>query len=508
MSATESSAGFPILTALLLLPIAAALGLGLMPTDRWAARLALGAMLAELALALALLLGFRPDLPGTQFAERVEWIPTLGAIYHVGVDGLSVLFLPLTAVVAILALVSSWRAVRFHLRGFLASLLLLEATTIGIFVSLDLLLFFVFWEAMLVPTYMLVRMWGVGSQRHVAAGKYAMYMLIGSAPMLVAIALLGVNARDAGDAAVGGGYSFDLPVLLASPVPPAVQVTVFFAFAFSFAVKSPLVPFHSWLPRVLLEGPAGVAIFLVGLKLGIYGFLRFAIPLAPDAAREWGWIMAALGVISIVYGGLVALGQPNLRRLLAFAAISHVGVATLGVFALDQRGVQGAILMMVNVAISATGLALLAGALHARFGTTELNAFGGLARHAPRLTAAFLVFGLAGIGLPGTSGFPAELLVFIGAFSTQPWLAVVGLLGAILGAAYFLGYFMRAFLGPAPPEAVRAARDLRPREAAVAAVLAIAILAMGAFPGPLVQITDDFARTLVQRVRDGTAEAP
>jgi len=502
VSAIESSAGFPVLTALVLLPIAAAIALQLVPTDRWASRLALGAMVAELIIAIGVLLGFRPGLAQTQFAERVEWIPTIGAVYHVGVDGLSVLFVPLTALVAILALVSSWRAVRFHLRGFLAALLLLEAATMGIFVSLDLLLFFLFWEAMLVPTYALIRIWGVGPERQGAAGKYAMYMLVGSAPMLVAIALLGINA---GDAAMG--YTFDLPTLLSTPVPLALQAIVFFAFAFSFAVKSPLFPFHSWLPGALLEGPAGVAIFLVGLKLGIYGFLRFAIPLAPDAAREWGWIIAALGVVSLLYGGLVALTQPNLRRLLAFAALTHVGLATLGVFSLDQRGVQGALLLMVNVAISATGLALLAGALHARFGTTELTAFGGLARYAPRLTAAFLVFGLAGIGLPGTSGFPAELLVFIGAFRSQPWLAVIALLGTVLGAAYFLAYFMRAFLGPATREAVRVVRDLRPHEAVAAVVLAIAIVAIGAFPGPLVDITDASARALVQRVADGTAGA-
>ena len=506
MSAIETTAPFPILTALVLLPAVAALALQLAPSDRAASRVALAAMAAELVIAAGVLLGFRPALAQTQFAERVEWIPTIGAVYHVGVDGLSVLFLPLTALTALLALVSSWRGVRYHPRGFLASLLLLEAATMGIFVSLDLLLFFLFWEAMLVPTYALIRVWGVGPERQAAAAKYALYMLVGSAPMLVAIALLGINARAAA-AAGPGGYTFDLPALLAVPVPPGLQLVVFFAFAFSFAVKSPLFPFHSWLPGALLEGPAGVAIFLVGLKLGIYGFLRFAIPLAPDAAREWGWAVAALGVASILYGGLVALTQPNLRRLLAFAALTHVGLATVGVFSLNQQGVQGALLLMVNVAVSATGLALLAGALHARLGSTELTSLGGLARYAPRLAAAFLVFGLAGIGLPGTSGFPAELLVFIGAFRAQPPLAALALLGAILGAAYFLSFFERAFLGPATREAVRTIRDLRPREAAAAAVLATAILAVGAFPGPLLEITDEAARALVQRVESRPAAA-
>ena len=504
MSAIEASSPFPVLTLLVLLPVAAALALQVVPTERAAARIALAAMAAELAIAAGVLLGFRPALAETQFAERVEWIPTIGAVYHVGIDGLSVLFIPLTALTALLALVSSWRSVRFHLRGFLASLLLLEAATMGIFVSLDLLLFFLFWEAMLVPTYALIRVWGVGPERQAAAAKYAMYMLIGSAPMLVAIALLGINARDA-VAAGTGGYTFDLPALLGVPVPPGLQAIVFVAFAFSFAVKSPLFPFHSWLPGALLEGPAGVAIFLVGLKLGIYGFLRFAIPLAPDAAREWGWAVAVLGVASILYGGLVALTQPNLRRLLAFAALTHVGLATVGVFSLNTQGVQGALLLMVNVAVSATGLALLSGALHARLGSTELTALGGLARHAPRLTAAFLLFGLAGIGLPGTSGFPAELLVFIGAFRAQPWVAALALLGAILGAAYFLTSFERAFLGPATREAVRQIRDLRPREAAAAALLATAILAIGAFPGPLLEITDGSARALVQRIEQRPA---
>ena len=504
MSGGELGAGFPVLSALIVLPVLAALALQLAPSERAASRLALGAMVLELCVAVGVLIGFRPELAQTQFAERVEWVPTIGAVYHVGVDGLSVLFVPLTALTALLALVSSWRSVRHHRRGLLATLLLLEAATVGIFVSLDLLLFFLFWEAMLVPTYALIRIWGVGPARQVAAMKYAMYMLVGSTPMLVAIALLGINARGA---AAAGAYSFDLPVLLATPVPPVLQTLVFFAFAFSFAVKSPLFPFHSWLPGALLEGPAAAAIFLVGLKLGIYGLLRFAIPLAPAAAREWAWLMIALGVVSILYGGLLALAQHNLRRMLAFAAVTHAGLATVGVFSLNEQGVQGALLLMTSVAVSATGLALLAGALHARLASTELSELGGLARHAPRLTAAFLICGLAGIGLPGTSGFPAELLVFLGAFRAQPLLAALALLGAILGAAYFLTFFERAFLGPVTRESVRSIADLRPRESAAAAVLAISILAIGAFPGPLLDLTDGAARTLVQRIEAPAAGA-
>ena len=249
-----------------------------------------------------------------------------------------------------------------------------------------------------------------------------------------------------------------------------------------------------------------MSIFLIGLKMGIYGFVRFAIPLVPEAAREWFWLVAALGLIAIVYGALIALVQPNLRRLLAFASVSHVGLATLGLFSLNVQGLQGGLLMLINLGIASAGLFFLASFLYARTGSWELSAFGGAARHVPLLATFFFIVGLAGIGMPGTSGFPGEFLILLGAFRVHWSLAAVAVLGVILSAAYFLSYYERAFLGPVARDAVRTSQDLRPREALIAATLVVTILWIGLFPAPLLNITSGSVQALVERVEQGPAQ--
>jgi len=491
--------GFPILSALIFLPLIWAILLNLIRDDHWLRLTALIGAGLELLLAVVMVLNFTPGVSDIQFAERIEWMAAVGVGYHLGVDGISVLFIPLTAFLALMVMLFSWNAVRFRPRTYLTALLVLEATTIGIFASLDLVLFFVFWELILVPSFLLIRLWGIGPQREYAALKYALYMLAGSMPLLMGIVLLGINHHDA-----TGSLSFDLPMLLAVPVALEMQTLIFFLLAFGFAVKGPVFPFHTWLPTALMEGPVGMSVMLVGLKLGIYGSLRFAIPLLPEAAREWAWLMLVLGVIAILYGALIALVQRNLRRLLAFASVGHVGLAILGLFSLTVQGLQGALMLMLNLGIATTGLLFLTGFLHSRTGSSELAALGGIGRHVPLLATFFFIIGLAFIGVPGTSGFPGEFLILLGAFNAHWALAAVAVLGVILNAAVFLFFYERAFLGPVLRDAVRNLRDLRPRELVVAAVMGVLVLLIGLFPDPILTMTSGSVQAVVERVEDGS----
>lgn len=486
--------GFPILSVLIVFPVLWAILVTLIEDEWLARRTALVGALAELLLAVFMAVSFTPGVSDIQFVERIGWIATMGVGYYVGVDGISVLFIPLTAFVTLIVMLFSWTTVRFRPKAYLAALFAVEATTIGIFASLDLVLFFVFWELILVPLYFLLRAWGIGPERQYAAVKYVMYMMSGSVPMLLGIVLLGVNHYNQ-----TGAYSFDFLDLLKAPVPHALQTLIFFLLAFGLAVKAPLFPFHTWMPTVLLQGPIGAGMFLIGLKIGVYGFIRFVLPLVPDAVSDWSWLMAALGATAIMYGGLIALVQPNLRRLLAFASVSHVGLALVGVFSLNVQGIQGALLLMFHLGIVSTGLFLLTGLLYARTGSSELSAFGGIARHAPLLATFFFIIGLAAIGLPGTSGFPGEFLVLLGAFEAHWAWAAVAVVGVVLTAAYFLSYYERAFFGP-PPTHERRVPDLHVREAALAAVLAVVVFWIGLFPARFLDMTSGSVRALVERM--------
>ena len=378
-------------------------------------------------------------------------------------------------------------------RLYFALLLALEGVTMGVFCALDLVLFFLFWELTLAPIYFLISLWGIGPERRSAATKYTLFMLAGGIPLLFALILLALHHAEV----TGNGLSFDYRVLLDHPLPASLQTAVFLLLFFGFAVKAPLFPFHTWLPTVLREGPIGLSALLVGLKLGAFGILRFAVPLAPMAAREYLWLMAGLGLFGLLYGALVALRQSNLRLMLAFSSISHVGLVIAGIAAFNIQGVQGAVFQLVNFAVIAGGLMLLSGFLHHRLGSTDLASLGGLAQPLPLLTGCFLLLGMAAIGLPGTNGFVAELLILLGLFQTSPGLAVVAALGVILGAAYFLGFFQRAFLGPVTDKTVAAASDLRPRELVIVVVLAVLVLAGGLFPNMIQQVTGSAANAWV-----------
>ena len=370
-------------------------------------------------------------------------------------------------------------------RLYYTLLLILESATLGIFCALDTILFFLFWELTLVPIFFLISLWGVGPHRRYAAVKYTLMLLGGGVPLLFGFLLLAFHHASLGD----GGLVFDYPSLLATALPVELRTTVFFLLLLGFAVKAPVFPLHTWLPTVAMEGPASIAAIMTGLKLGIYGMIRFAVPLAPAAAQEYHWLLAGLGVIGILYGAMMALSQTNLRRMLAFSSISHVGLVLLGIAAFNLQGIQGALYQLLNFSIVAGGIFLLTGYLHHRVGSTDIISLGGVARSMPLLAAFFFLFGLAGMGVPGTNGFPAEFLLILSALETHTGAGLAALAGVVLGAAYFLGIYRRAFLGPSQHAAVSDALDLGRRELLVVIVLAALILAGGLFPNAILDLT-------------------
>jgi NADH-quinone oxidoreductase subunit M len=500
---TADPIGIPILSLLIVLPLVWALVLPFLREHRTVRVVALAGAGLELLLSLVMLAALRPEVAGMQWVERAAWIPSLNVHYLLGIDGIAALFPPLTALLFCAVILASWTSIQTLPRLYFALVLALESATMGVFCALDLVLFFLFWELTLVPIYFLISLWGIGPERRFAAIKYTLFMLAGGIPLLFAILLLGLHHASAVGVPVPGGLSFDYMTLLEQPLPASLQTAIFLLLFFGFAVKAPLFPFHTWLPTVLREGPAGLSALLVGLKLGAFGILRFALPLAPTAAHEYFWLMAALGGIGAVYGALVALRQANLRKMLAFSSMSHVGLVIVGIAAMNVQGVQGAIFQLVNFGVVAGGLMLLAGFLHHRLGSTDLASLGGLARPLPLLTAFFLLLGMAAIGLPGTNGFVAELLILLGILQVSPGLALVALAGVILGAAYFLGFFQRAFLGPVANLDAASAMDLRPRELLIAGVMGALVLTGGFFPHLVQNVTASAANAWVARMAAG-----
>ncbi|MDP1705178.1 MAG: NADH-quinone oxidoreductase subunit M [Sulfurimicrobium sp.] len=479
----EAMNSMPLLSLLFLtLPAGAALS-WLLPRPEWAKRIALAAALVDLCIAIAVVVRFDPSESGFQLVEQANWIPTLNIQYLVGVDGISVLFLPATVLLFIGVILASWNSVTILPRLYYSLLLLLETTTLGIFCSLDTMLFFLFWELSLVPLYFLVSLWGIGPNRRYAAVKYILVMLAGGIPLLFGFVLLAYN-----HAALSGSLAFDLPTLLATPMGAKLEITVFLLLLLGFAVKTPLFPLHTWLPLMAMEGPAAVTALLLGIKLGAYGLIRFVIPLAPHAAHQMHWLLVGLGTIAVLYGAVAALAQSNLRRMLAYASLSHVGLVVLGLSSTDLQGLQGAVMQLLNFTFAAGGAFLLVGALHHRIGSTDLLNLGGGVRSMPLLASFLLLFGLAGMGMPGTSGFPAELLILLSVLSNHMGAGLAALFAMILGAAYFLGQYRRAFFGPAKNPVVADAMDLRPRELAICVLYAAIILIVGFYPSLVLDV--------------------
>lgn len=471
MAATQ--AGFPLLSLLVWLPLAGAallvLGRGTLP----ARALALVLCLGQLALSVILVLMFRDETASLQFVEAAGF-------YRLGVDGLSVWFLPLSALLCLLAVLASDArtgagAPPRDQAGYLAAVLAFSGCMNGAFAASNSILFVAFFAAEVVPSAYLIARHGTGEQRHEAARQYVFVMLAASTLVGGALWLM-----------AGPSGTFAWTDMNAARLPAEHQTLPFLLLLVGLGVKAPLFPLHAWLPRVLEQGPmVGMSVFLVGLKLGTYAMMRFMLPLLPDAVGQWLWLGAALGAASLVYGALIAFVQTNLRRLLAFASVSHVGVIALGVFSMNTQGMQGALLQMMSLGLSAAGLFMLAAVLESRLGHAQAMTVGGIGRAAPWLAASFLIVGLAGVGMPGTSGFNGEHLIMIGAYKAHWAMALAVGAGTFLGAAYFLRSYQRAFMGGA--ESAPAVADLGVQEKAVALAVTAVILWVGLHTTPFMR---------------------
>lgn len=495
--------GMPLLSLLVALPLVGALALLCVNNrdgskDGLVRSVALGTTLLEFLLTLALWGGFNaaPDAPAFQFIERRSWIPAFGIEYYLGIDGMSLLLIALTGFLTPIALLSSWEAIHEKVREFSIFMLLLEAAMIGVFCSLDLFVFYVFWDFMLIPMYFLIGIWGY-DQRIYAAIKFLLYTMAGSVLMLVAIIALAWMHQQA-----TGVYSFDLLKLYALEIPETTQFWCFLAFAVAFAIKVPLFPFHTWLPDAHVQAPTPGSVILAGvlLKMGTYGLIRFAFPLFPDAALALAPVMATLAAIAIVYGALVAMVQPDMKKLVAYSSVSHMGFIVLGIAAWNVQGLQGAVYQMLAHGVSTGGLFAVVGMLSDRRHTRLISEFGGLKKVMPRLTAAFLIMTLASVGLPGMNGFVGEFLIMLGAFRWDPRFVVVAGLGVILSAVYMLWMFQRVYYGPVTHEANRTLPDLSPREWATIGPLCAMAIVMGVFPTVFLKPMEPAVTALVHRL--------
>jgi NADH-quinone oxidoreductase subunit M len=459
---------------------------------RW---LALIASLAAFGVSLAIWLAFDASSAEFQMVERASWIPAFGIEYAVGVDGVSLLLIVLTGFLTPIALLSSWESVERKVKEFSIFMLALEAAMIGVFVSLDLFLFYVFWDAMLIPMYFLIGIWGY-DQRIYAAFKFMLYTMAGSVLMLVAILALAYMHSEA-----TGSYSFDLVKLYALQIAPGTQRWLFLAFTIAFAIKVPLFPFHTWLPDAHVQAPTAGSIILAGvlLKMGTYGLVRFSFPLFPDAAATFAPWLALLAVVGIVYGALVAMVQPDMKKLVAYSSVSHLGFVVLGICAMNVIGVQGAVYQMLAHGVSTGGLFLIVGMLSDRRHTRLISEFGGLKGVMPRLTAAFLIITLASIGMPALNGFVGEFLTMLGAWQWDPRYVIGAGLGVILSAVYMLWMFQRVYLGELTNSKNAALPDLRPREWASVLPLCAMAIVMGIAPTLFTAPMEPAVKKVVER---------
>jgi NADH-quinone oxidoreductase subunit M len=500
---------FPILSLITFLPLLGVLGILFVPSTgsghgkaekeaiiKW---LALGVAVATFLLSLPLFFYFQPETAGMQFVENVPWIPSLGVSYHLGVDGISLLLVLLTTLLSAVAILSSWTAITERVKEYYVFMLLLEMGMIGVFIALDLFLFFVFWEATLIPMYFLIGRWG-GARRIYAALKFFLYTFGGSALMLVAILVLYfMNAR------VTGQPTFDLLQLQRFDVPAAAQTWLFLAFALGFAIKVPLFPFHTWLPDAHVEAPTAGSVILAGvlLKMGTYGFVRFCLPLFPDASVTFMPLMSILALIGIIYGALVALSQRDVKSLVAYSSVSHLGFVVLGIFAMNAQGLSGGILQMVNHGLSTGALFLLVGMLYERRHTRLIEDFGGLWKVIPVFSVFLLIVTLSSMGLPGFNGFVGEFLIIAGAVKSNVVYAVIAALGIVLAVAYLLWMFQRVVQGePTKPEN-RKLKDLSAREVIVLVPLAILIILIGLYPPPFLNCIQPAVEQLLSQIAFG-----
>ncbi|HKJ00073.1 MAG TPA: NADH-quinone oxidoreductase subunit M [bacterium] len=490
--------GLPILSLIIFFPMVGVLLLLFVDrnSDELAKWIALAVSAATFLISLPLYWAFDANETAFQFVENVSWIPAWGVRYHLGLDGITLFLVLLTTLLSVVAVAGTWRQVEHHAREFMISLLLLEVGMTGVFVSLDVFLFFVFWEVMLFPMYFLIGVWG-SERRLYAAIKFVVYTMTASALMLVAIlALYFYNYRATGQ------FSFNIEDWYRLSIGLPAQYWLFAAFALAFAVKVPMWPFHTWLPDAHVEAPTAGSVILAGvlLKMGTYGFLRFAMPLFPQATQAFLPWLIGLSVVGILYGALVCMVQPDMKKLVAYSSVSHLGFVMLGLFALNQEGVQGSVLQMLNHGISTGGLFLVVGMIYERRHTKAIAEFGGLMRVMPIYATLFLIIVLSSIGLPSLNGFVGEYLILIGAFQVSPVAAILAASAVILAAVYLLWMFQRVFFGEVTNKKNEAVADLNWREVAVLAPLILFIVWIGVFPRPFLSKMETSVGHFIQMV--------
>jgi NADH-quinone oxidoreductase subunit M len=495
-----------LLSAVTFLPAVGAVALALVPRRRPGVHRAgaLGVALLTLVVSIPLWTRFDGDRADFQFEEVYRWLPTLGVRFHVGIDGISLLLVLLTTFLTPFALASAWHAIEDRTKEFVITMLLLETGMLGVFVSLDLFLFFVFWEAMLIPMYLVIGVWG-GGNRIYAAVKFVLYTMVGSALMLVAILALYYQ-----HGAATGTYTFDVPTLARWVVPPGLgQNLMFLAFALAFAIKVPLFPFHTWLPDAHVEAPTAGSVILAGvlLKMGTYGFLRFCLPFFPDASFKFAPLVFALAVIGIVYGAWVSTVQPDLKKLVAYSSVSHLGFVMLGLFTLNQQGLVGGVIQMINHGLSTGALFLMVGMIYERRHTRLISEFGGLWKVVPAFSVLFLVVVLSSLGLPGLNGFVGEFLVLVGAFQVNGWLAAVATTGIIFAAVYLLWMYQRVVFGEITHAENGRLADLSRREWAVLVPVLVFIVWIGVYPTAFTGKTEATIAALLAQVESKASVA-
>jgi NADH-quinone oxidoreductase subunit M len=455
---------------------------------RW---IALIGSVVSLAVTVPLYTGFQLGTAAMQFVEKTLWIGRFNIHYHLGVDGISLWLVLLTAFITVIVVIASWEAITSRVNQYMGAFLILSGLMIGVFSAQDAMLFYVFFEATLIPMYLIIGIWG-GQNKIYAAFKFFLYTLLGSLLMLVALIYLYTQS----------GGSFDLATWYKLPLGGTAQTLLFFAFFAAFAVKVPMWPVHTWLPDVHVEAPTGGSAVLAAimLKLGAYGFLRFSMPILPDASHEWAWLMIALSLVAVVYVGLVAMVQKDMKKLVAYSSVAHMGFVTLGFFVFSDIGVAGGIVQMVAHGFVSAAMFLCIGVLYDRVHSREIADYGGVINTMPKFTAFALLFVMANSGLPGTAGFVGEWMVILAAVKANFWVGMAAASALIFGAAYSLWMFKRVYLGPPGNSQVKALIDINAREFLVLALLAVMVLYMGIHPKPFTDVMDASVAELLRHV--------